>query len=257
MDAGEEERKREMTESDWLSCSDPDRMLDWVRERTGKLQRELSGWRKFRLFHVACCHRVLHLLTDDRSRLAVQTADWHADGWSDDEELRVAAEDALAVARGLGVEGEDPAMHAAWAAASIPSDWAFGSTPRRAVDAVWYAAGKDDRAALAEEAYQAAVLRDIVGNPFRADPNPHGLSWRDLFQGKPLFRTHVDPSWRTEATRAVAHGIYCDRAFDRLPELAEALAAVGCDDADILGHCRASGPHVRGCWIVDLILGRE
>ena len=48
-----------------------------------------------------------------------------------------------------------------------------------------------------------------------------------------------------------------DRAFDRLPILADALEDAGCDNADVLAHCRGEGPHVRGCWVVDLILGKQ
>jgi hypothetical protein len=55
----------------------------------------------------------------------------------------------------------------------------------------------------------------------------------------------------------LAQGIYEDRAFDRLPVLADALEEAGCDNAEILSHCRGPGPHVRGCWAVDLSLGKE
>jgi hypothetical protein len=55
----------------------------------------------------------------------------------------------------------------------------------------------------------------------------------------------------------LAQAIYDDRAFDRLPILADALEEAGCDTADILAHCRGPGPHVRGCWVVDLILGKQ
>jgi hypothetical protein len=55
----------------------------------------------------------------------------------------------------------------------------------------------------------------------------------------------------------LAKSIYEDRAFDRLPILADALEESGCHDPDILAHCRQPGEHVRGCWVVDLLLGRE
>ncbi|MBN9522996.1 hypothetical protein J0H58_31535 [bacterium] len=87
-----------------------------------------------------------------------------------------------------------------------------------------------------EQAAQAALLRDILGNPFRP--------------------VAFDPTWRTEAVVALARGVYDDRAFDRLPVLADALEDAGCADADVLTHCRGDGPHVRGCWVVDLILGK-
>ncbi len=83
---------------------------------------------------------------------------------------------------------------------------------------------------------QANLLRDIFGNPF------HPVA--------------LDPAWRTEAVVALARAVYDDRAFDRLPVLADALEDAGCADADVLAHCRGDGPHVRGCWVVDLILGK-
>ncbi|WP_246173617.1 hypothetical protein [Limnoglobus roseus] len=85
--------------------------------------------------------------------------------------------------------------------------------------------------------HQAWLLRDIFGNPFRP--------------------VACDPAWRTSTAVGLAEVIYDDRAFDRLPILADALQDAGCEDADILAHCRGDGPHVRGCWVVDLVLGKE
>ena len=81
------------------------------------------------------------------------------------------------------------------------------------------------------------VLREIVGNPFRPSV--------------------LDPHWRTGDVLGLARGIYEDRAFDRMPLLADALMDAGCDDEQVIGHCRGEGPHVRGCWVVDLVLGKE
>jgi hypothetical protein len=81
------------------------------------------------------------------------------------------------------------------------------------------------------------LLRCIFGNPFRV--------------------VSFDPRWRTEDVLGVARGIYEERAFDRLPLLADALMDAGCDDEQVLGHCRDEGPHARGCWVVDLVLGKE
>jgi hypothetical protein len=83
---------------------------------------------------------------------------------------------------------------------------------------------------------QAALLRCIAGNPFR----PVGFL----------------SEWRTEAAVGIANGIYAERAFDRLPVLADALEEAGCDHPDVLRHCRESGEHARGCWVVDGVLGR-
>jgi len=84
-------------------------------------------------------------------------------------------------------------------------------------------------------------LRDIFGNPFQPLPTIDS-SWL---------------SWNDRSIRKLAQAIYDDRTFDRLPILADALEESGCHNEDILAHCRAPGPHVRGCWIVDLVLGKE
>jgi hypothetical protein len=81
------------------------------------------------------------------------------------------------------------------------------------------------------------LLRETVGNPFRP--------------------VRFQKLWRTSDTRGLARGIYEDRAFDRMPLLADALMDAGCDDDQIISHCRSEGPHVRGCWVVDLILSKD
>jgi hypothetical protein len=81
------------------------------------------------------------------------------------------------------------------------------------------------------------LLRDVFGNPFRP--------------------VSVDPRWLTSTVVTLAEGIYQERAFDRLPILADALQDAGCEDTELLGHCRGPGPHARGCWVVDLLTGRE
>ena len=86
----------------------------------------------------------------------------------------------------------------------------------------------------------SCVLRDVVGNPFR--------------------RGTLDPAWlrwNHGTIPAIARHIYDDRAFHDLPILADALEDAGCTDAAILAHCRQPGAHVRGCWVVDLLLGKS
>src|SRR5262249_39695788 len=78
--------------------------------------------------------------------------------------------------------------------------------------------------------WQCAMLRDIFGNPFRP--------------------VTFNPAWRTTTVTSLAQAIYDERAFDRLPILADALEDAGCISGDTLGHCRSGGEHVRGCWVV-------
>jgi hypothetical protein len=77
---------------------------------------------------------------------------------------------------------------------------------------------------------------------------------RDIFNP---FALPLDPRWQTPTVIALAQGIYADRAFDRLPILADALCDASCDNPGLLNHCRAEGPHTRGCWVVDRLLGKE
>jgi hypothetical protein len=94
--------------------------------------------------------------------------------------------------------------------------------------------------AAGEMRQQAHILRDIFGNPIRL--------------------AATGPGWRVvngSSTANLARALYDERSFDRLPMLADALEDAGCTDAELLGHLRGPGPHVRGCWAVDLVLGRS
>jgi hypothetical protein len=74
--------------------------------------------------------------------------------------------------------------------------------------------------------------------------------------GRPSYPTTADPSWLTSTVTTLARQMYESRDFGPIPILADALQDAGCDHPDILAHCRGDGPHVRGCWVVDLILGK-
>jgi hypothetical protein len=214
-----------MTEAEWLACTDPRPMLEFLRDKANE--------RKLRLFACACCRRIWRLLSDERSRKAVRTAERFADGLATRQQLRAArayAADAYAFAQGGPYYA--PAAHAACAHAAAA----------RAIDEVAEAA----RCAAAhpattntEEAAQAALLRDLFGNPFR--PVTAAPAWL---------------LWNGGTVVQLAQTIYEERAFDRLPILADALEEAGCDNADVLAHCRSGGEHVRGCWVVDLLLGK-
>jgi hypothetical protein len=79
---------------------------------------------------------------------------------------------------------------------------------------------------------------------------------RDIF-GNPFHRTVLDPACRTPAAVALARAIYDERLFEDLPVLGDVLEEAGCTDPPVLSHCRGPGPHVRGCWVVDLVLAKE
>src|SRR5262249_36218601 len=99
--------------------------------------------------------------------------------------------------------------------------------------------GYDDfgSAGHGEELFQVDLLRDILGNPFRPEA--------------------FDPAWQTTATIGLARSMYDARAFAAMPVLADALEEAGGGVSDVLDHCRdPHGVHVRGCWVVDLVLGK-
>ena len=89
----------------------------------------------------------------------------------------------------------------------------------------------------AARAQQCDSLRDVFGNPFRPPT--------------------IDPAGRTPPVTQLASAIYDQRAFDRMPELADALEQAGCHDPDVLEHCRSGSEHVRGCRVLDLVLDKE
>lgn len=236
----------------WSACDDPVSMLFALRRRCSD--------RKLRLFAAACCRRIWHLLEDERSRRAVATLERYADQEETVEGLAIAAGEAQDAADGRCDENDCHAAGAvamavsfdaaadrvggpeivllielyvtigvASAAARAPGDTAHGDD--EGADVAWAAAVKIEQRA------QADLLRDIFGNPFRP--------------------VSIDPASLTPVVLELARTIYDKRAFDRLPALAGAIQESGCDNADILSHCRGPGPHARGCWVIDLVLGNS
>ncbi len=198
--------------------------VDWLSATDPKLMLAyLEGKasdRKSRLFACGYLRLVWHLLTEKRCQKVVEVSELYADG--------LVKRQALSGARRQG-----------WAVATTcPSSVA-------ADDNAWMAATRTVenhyfRKTMAAEVWmmdQCHVLRDIFGDPFH-----------------PVSPT---PEWLTSTVVALAEGIYQDRAFDRMPILADALEDAGCDNENILNHCRGDGPHVRGCWVVDLVLGKN
>jgi hypothetical protein len=256
-----------MTEQEWLARTDPKAMLELL---LGKVSD-----RKLRLFASACCRRVWLRLKDHCLREAVEISEKFADRNATASELAAASEIAWNTKYQLeetesddcdeaGAEADGAEFHAAEVVAQTSCNPADDGTPYvfRAMDAAKnaaYAAGyaiteatfstggtyATDEARRAawrsgwktEQDEQANLVRDIAGNPFRP--------------------VAIDPRWLTSTVTDLATAIYEERAFDRMPILADALQDAGCDNDEIIGHCRGPGPHVRGCWVVDLILGES
>ena len=236
-----------MTEAEWLASSDPMALFKHLKCR--------FKHRKMRLFAVACCRRISPQLSDQRSLQAIDVAERHADGLASDRELR-RADDAARRAHDQAYhkrrqkeeldrrENDGPDQNMAksatcleWAAASVAGPFAWkaaqsvrwmSATPR----AVGAATG-------AEYPIQADLVRDIFGNPFHpVTLDPTCLTWND------------------GAVTKLAQAIYEQRAFEKLPDLAGVLEAAGCCDPYMIAHCRHPGPHVRGCCVVDVLVGK-
>jgi len=216
-----------VTEATWLAANNPYAMIRLVAERVSP--------RKIRLFSVARCRRMWDQITDERCRNAVMVGERYADGAADASDLELADQgltQSLHEFLGTVDERNEYARLVATCRTTVLPDEsrATGGNAKMELAGEWHAF----HARVTSE--DAPTVRDIVGNPFRP----------------PVF----DPLWRSETALALAAGIYAERAFDRLPILADALEDAGCEDTDILGHCRGPGPHVRGCWVVDLLLGK-
>jgi hypothetical protein len=221
-------KERQITEAEWLMASDPAPMLRAI-------QRSGSSERKVRLLNAAICRRFWHYLPE-ASQAILSESELLADG------LAQVTSDELC-RRANGVVG---ALDQQYPNKNFPSPEA--RIQREAATAVCYAVLPDELWAVAgcfwevdpaEKLAQAVLIRDVFGNPFRP--------------------TSVDPLWlRSHDGAAVkrAQAIYDNRAFERMPMLADILEQAGCQDAAILAHCRRPGPHVRGCWVIDLLLGK-
>ena len=215
-----------MTSEEWNATTSPQPMLEFLRGRASE--------RKLRLFAVACCRRIKTMLTD-KGVLAVEGAELFADG--------------LFSERGL---------HAAWNSVGFPKarHRAYAASAARAVSQS--VPGLDLTAHAAASAVNAV---GADGNPRKSDELRHterasqAELLRDIFN--PFCFTAFDPSWRTSTVLALAQMCYTERSFDLLPILADALEDAGCEDEDILNHLREPRLHVRGCWVVDLVLDRE
>jgi hypothetical protein len=248
-----------MNEAEWLASGAPGRMLEHLRAA--------GSPRKRRLFGCGCCRRIWGLLSDERSREAVRVAELFADGEASAEQLDAARRDAALAYRAVRQSvrdgdtfgagragrpaGQKPAPRAGYrymafgtgaclcttgadpyASPEGPDeppvrDWQDAAEAALGAGAKWHG----------ELGAICGLLRDVFGNPFRP--------------------AAVRPGWLTPGAVALAKRMYESRDFSALPTLADALRDAGCDSADVLNHCRdASAPHVRGCWVVDLVLGK-
>lgn len=216
-----------MTADEWDRCPRSDWMLlplhEWLLANP-TLARPFD--RKLRLYAVACCRQRWNLFEVDLCQRAVDAAERLADGRADKLEL-ASIHDAI-----MAIPTPNDQSHSIEnMALKLISVNGIHCASAAAMN-LGVATGWDHFETVVQG--QAQLLRCVVGKPFR----------------------HVafDPLWRTPAVVEIAGSLYADRAFDRMPILADALEDAACDHPGVLGHCRNSGPHVRGCWVVDELL---
>jgi hypothetical protein len=222
-----------MTEAEWLAKKDPITLLDFLSEK--------ASLRKLRLLTCASCRRLWPALSEE-ARRSVEAAERYADGLGSRRELRDAsgpyysgvradncANLAARPSQGFRRQARGALVQAVVAASADEDGWV-----RRTVPAI----------ERAEKAVQSSLVRDVFGNPFR-----------------PVL---PDPGWLTPTVVSLAHSGYDDRIMPcgeldsaRLAVLADAFEEAGCTDAAILSHLRSPGPHVRGCWVFDLLLDKR
>jgi hypothetical protein len=239
-----------MTEPEWLACRHLPSLLAAFRGRMSQ--------RKQWLFACACCRFVWHLLPETHQEV-VDQLEAFADGLLTEQGLLTRFDAAQLTVRNGGEAGSEQAMMAV--AFHLAGRWGWRrvlGSPRELsaeerqyeTDTALYLIARSCAEALAKtepwedaRAFQIALLHDLLGNPFR--PVGFGaalLGWSE---------------WNDGCASNMARRIYDNDDFDVLPILADALEDAGCDNADILNHCRGPGPHVRGCWVVDLLLGKQ
>jgi hypothetical protein len=170
----------------------------------------------------------------DQSLEAVSIAERWVDGQATAKELEAVRQYCYVMPPGnVWSIAHESAWNEAFAASDVAATRFLSSAEESAIG-MWKAVSNAAHAIAMTE--QCILLRDILGNPFRP--------------------VALDPAWRTPAVLHLARAIYDDRAFDQLPVLADALEEAGCASREVLDHCRSPGPHVRGCWVVDLVLGK-
>lgn len=198
-----------LTRNDWLQCSDPGPMLDFLRGKASE--------RKFRLFACACYRHHWELMTERRDRHVIKLAELYADGAIGGWKL---------------------------AQAFMKAHWGLNGEGIRALQ--WW----DEPYVIATRAAELTRRPSAEGAATQAD----------LVRCILPFPPHIETgaAWiASQSSVGVATGIYGTRRFDRLPILADALEETGCTDDNVLTHCRSSQFHALGCWVVDLLLGKQ
>jgi hypothetical protein len=231
-----------MTEAEWLDGSTVFMMLYHLRGNF-RVTQTRAGRRRVRLFACACARSAWHLLEDPRSRRVVEVAEAFAGGLAPLKELTRARVAAEAVFPKGYYRDDDPLLprRCAHAAALFAADPEIWQTTFAATQSVYALDGRRYHGDIPRLSWRPLVrlLHEIFGNPFR----PVALGTPDWL------------AWNRGTVPALARTITTEGTFGELPVLLDALEEAGCDQAEVLAHLRGPGPHVRGCWALDLLAG--
>jgi len=269
-----------VTDTEWLASPDPDCLLASLGSRLSE--------RKLRLFVCACSRRAWDLLGKG-GRKAVRAAEAWADGHLDVATLQRVT----ATAQREEAAARQAADRKWWAATGVAPVLARLGALAAVLTDPDARGPRDTAAALAIRSLEPCAPDRLLyltgvgpdGVRFRHRPRAHGdpdkleerqavrrataavqdAWWTERQAQADLLRCLIrggEPAefqsrWRTIDAVGLARSIFDEAAFERLPILADALMDAGCADERVIGHCRSGGPHTRGCWVVDLVLGLE
>ena len=249
-----------MTEAEWLASDSPDAMRGYLQEAASE--------RKLRLFAVACCRRIWNFIPVPEAKRCVEVAELYAEGLADDSDL------AEAIQASIDACNQDSRLRSE---TSNPWGW-IEQHVHNAVSRV-HRSERGGRCTAHRAAASAWGVAKLLGEPLPEGEAPdmakglesleqqefgqQAVLFRDLF-GNPFRDATFDTCWVSPAVALLAQTAYDERTLPsglldpaRLAVLSDALEEAGCANADLLSHLRSPGPHVRGCWALDLILGKE
>ena len=241
-----------MTETEWLTSEDPVRVIGSLLGRVSR--------RKACYFNLICCRDLTQSWTHPviERRLIQFEADLEGGHVSDIDHEECSDASSRLVSEILRDEADlfDRFWHQS---PGVVVDAAKRYLAAALVDIIEVTL--DDEAHwgwIRDEVYcpEPTTFGQLAGN-LQLDLYRRNLPSLRCIVGNPYRPVRLDSDWLTSTVVDLARGIYDERAFDRMPILADALQEAGCENTDILDHCRGTGPHVRGCWVVDLVLGKQ
>jgi hypothetical protein len=237
-----------MTETEWLVCTDPQKMLAFLRAKTSD--------RKLRLFALACIRPFRSLLMPEAID-ALAIAEKFADGSATSDDRKLARRQVFHVGRRADISNTDIRGLAMVCVRALLARRSYIAAIRvadctRQMSILSTGGFQGDALEKTQCGWKTADWTSPVREQVLLQVNILHDLFDDLFRKVPF-----DPKWRTREVLDRARSVYEEHAFDRIPALADSLTAAGCDNGEFLAHCHNGKPHYRGCWAVDLILGRS